>query len=452
MAFCQSGKGLRRGPGPLGATWRCCCCVLRQGCRAVTPLTSVFSAATSMHPPPSSVSREMRGPFLLPSPPSFPPRWSLAAVGLLRQPGRVPPPTLLLLCPQLGVKALTYNDLIQAQKEISAHNQQLREQSEQLQKDNRELRSQSLQLVRTRRAAGWVEGSAAELPFGRWAQRPVTDGPATEELTSSVSSPFPRPWPACGAGYLGSCETPEALLSRPRQAFLDPGRRLCSCLGPWSWVQAWWPYHPGVPHMYHWTSRSLAAQCPLPGHRALPCLPLWAGDAVYHRLCESPSAPHWHPGSAAGMQGSPAPCPESSAPGLLAVGVLLGWACCQDSMSLCLQLRARCEELKLDWSSLSLENLRKEKQALRSQISEKQRHCLELQVGSGAGWVAGPRDPVFHPREVLWQSVSHHVSVLSVPAGRTLVPWPLGTSLLPPFGWPWLQGPSQTSGFLGTSS
>uniref|UniRef100_A0A8C9PGJ7 Histone-lysine N-methyltransferase, H3 lysine-79 specific n=1 Tax=Spermophilus dauricus TaxID=99837 RepID=A0A8C9PGJ7_SPEDA len=43
-------------------------------------------------------------------------------------------------------------------------------------------------------------------------------------------------------------------------------------------------------------------------------------------------------------------------------------------------LRARCEELKLDWSSLSLENLRKEKQALRSQISEKQRHCLELQI------------------------------------------------------------------------
>ncbi|EHB06582.1 Histone-lysine N-methyltransferase, H3 lysine-79 specific [Heterocephalus glaber] len=51
---------------------------------------------------------------------------------------------------ELGVKALTYNDLIQAQKEISAHNQQLREQSEQLEKDNRELRSQSLQLLRAR--------------------------------------------------------------------------------------------------------------------------------------------------------------------------------------------------------------------------------------------------------------------------------------------------------------
>lgn len=45
------------------------------------------------------------------------------------------------------------------------------------------------------------------------------------------------------------------------------------------------------------------------------------------------------------------------------------------------QLKARCDDLKLDWSSVSLESLLKEKQALRSQISEKQRHCLELQVG-----------------------------------------------------------------------
>uniref|UniRef100_A0A2K6TBC9 Histone-lysine N-methyltransferase, H3 lysine-79 specific n=1 Tax=Saimiri boliviensis boliviensis TaxID=39432 RepID=A0A2K6TBC9_SAIBB len=51
---------------------------------------------------------------------------------------------------ELGVKALTYNDLIQAQKEISAHNQQLREQSEQLEQDNRTLRSQSLQLLKAR--------------------------------------------------------------------------------------------------------------------------------------------------------------------------------------------------------------------------------------------------------------------------------------------------------------
>ncbi|XP_043577124.1 histone-lysine N-methyltransferase, H3 lysine-79 specific isoform X2 [Chiloscyllium plagiosum] len=43
-------------------------------------------------------------------------------------------------------------------------------------------------------------------------------------------------------------------------------------------------------------------------------------------------------------------------------------------------LKARCEELNLDWSSLSLDNLLKEKQTLKSQISEKQRHCLELQI------------------------------------------------------------------------
>lgn len=45
-----------------------------------------------------------------------------------------------------------------------------------------------------------------------------------------------------------------------------------------------------------------------------------------------------------------------------------------------LQLKSRCEELKLDWGTLCLESLLKEKQALRRQISEKQRHCLELQV------------------------------------------------------------------------
>ncbi|XP_068090069.1 histone-lysine N-methyltransferase, H3 lysine-79 specific isoform X2 [Hyperolius riggenbachi] len=45
-----------------------------------------------------------------------------------------------------------------------------------------------------------------------------------------------------------------------------------------------------------------------------------------------------------------------------------------------LLLKARCEELKLDWNTLSLENLMKEKLALKSQISEKQKHCLELQI------------------------------------------------------------------------
>ncbi|XP_061681046.1 histone-lysine N-methyltransferase, H3 lysine-79 specific isoform X2 [Syngnathoides biaculeatus] len=43
-------------------------------------------------------------------------------------------------------------------------------------------------------------------------------------------------------------------------------------------------------------------------------------------------------------------------------------------------LKSRCEELKLDWGSLSLESLLKEKLALRREISEKQRHCLELQI------------------------------------------------------------------------
>lgn len=52
-----------------------------------------------------------------------------------------------------------------------------------------------------------------------------------------------------------------------------------------------------------------------------------------------------------------------------------------------LQLKARCEELKLDWSTLSLESLLKEKQALKNQISEKQKHCLELQVEQGANIV-----------------------------------------------------------------
>lgn len=52
------------------------------------------------------------------------------------------------------------------------------------------------------------------------------------------------------------------------------------------------------------------------------------------------------------------------------------------------QLKARCEELKLDWSTLSLESLLKEKQALRTQISEKQRRCLELQVGPRTGTLA----------------------------------------------------------------
>lgn len=69
------------------------------------------------------------------------------------------------MCPQLGVKALTYSDLIQAQKEISAHNQQLREQTEQLDKDTRELRTQSLQLVRERSRPGPLASCAFRGPL-----------------------------------------------------------------------------------------------------------------------------------------------------------------------------------------------------------------------------------------------------------------------------------------------
>lgn len=49
---------------------------------------------------------------------------------------------------QLGVKALTVEDLLQAQKEISAHNRQLKEQTKQLERDMSLLRDHSLLLVR----------------------------------------------------------------------------------------------------------------------------------------------------------------------------------------------------------------------------------------------------------------------------------------------------------------
>lgn len=48
---------------------------------------------------------------------------------------------------QLGVKALTVEDLLQAQKEISAHNRQLKEQTKQLERDMSLLRDHSLLLV-----------------------------------------------------------------------------------------------------------------------------------------------------------------------------------------------------------------------------------------------------------------------------------------------------------------
>lgn len=94
----------------------------------------------------------------------------------------------------------------------------------------------------------------------------------------------------------------------------------------------------------------LRAQCW--GGKQIPC---WAAPV--------PHPPHSHPHSEAGP----------TSPRLMAVTASSP------------QLKARCEELKLDWSTLSLENLLKEKQALRSQISEKQRRCLELQVGPRTG-------------------------------------------------------------------
>ena len=93
-------------------------------------------------------------------------------------------PSLTVVCPQLGVKALTYSDLIQAQKEISAHNQQLREQTEQLEKDNRELRSQSLQLVRAQ--GGW---QFQHIPEGAGALDPrLGRGPGVPQLTDLEAS------------------------------------------------------------------------------------------------------------------------------------------------------------------------------------------------------------------------------------------------------------------------
>uniref|UniRef100_A0A8C7K3L1 Histone-lysine N-methyltransferase, H3 lysine-79 specific n=1 Tax=Oncorhynchus kisutch TaxID=8019 RepID=A0A8C7K3L1_ONCKI len=51
---------------------------------------------------------------------------------------------------ELGVKALTVEDLLQAQKEISAHNHQLKEQTKQLERDMIELRDHSLLLLKSR--------------------------------------------------------------------------------------------------------------------------------------------------------------------------------------------------------------------------------------------------------------------------------------------------------------
>lgn len=54
---------------------------------------------------------------------------------------------ILIMFLQLGVKAVTVEDLVQAQKEIMAHNMQLKEQTKQLERDMAELKDQSLRLV-----------------------------------------------------------------------------------------------------------------------------------------------------------------------------------------------------------------------------------------------------------------------------------------------------------------
>lgn len=92
---------------------------------------------------------------------------------------------------ELGVKALTYSDLIQAQKEISAHNQQLREQTEQLDKDTRELRTQSLQLPDLPEQEGERDQpleTPAQMPSLSLLRGPVS-GREADPLLGSPSSP-----------------------------------------------------------------------------------------------------------------------------------------------------------------------------------------------------------------------------------------------------------------------
>lgn len=116
-------------------------------------------------------------------------------------------PSLAVVCPQLGVKALTYSDLIQAQKEISAHNQQLREQTEQLEKDNRELRSQSLQLV----------GAQRRQQF--------------QHIPEQAESSDLRPGGGPGVPQLMGVEA-QVLMCVPRQITRGCVLSLCDCLSP----------------------------------------------------------------------------------------------------------------------------------------------------------------------------------------------------------------------------
>lgn len=171
------------------------------------------------------------------------------------------------MCPQLGVKALTYNDLIQAQKEISAHNQQLREQTEQLQKDNGELRTQSLRLVGA--------GPSGSLAAPCWS----LTSPRARGTFPGTSVPW-RPGHACwmcgsvtsDGAFLSHSVGTRALLpvgvlpGEPRflpWAASQPGPLLAASLAGHTDVQRHPPRHrPGLP--------SEPRVCPLPGRQVPP--------------------------------------------------------------------------------------------------------------------------------------------------------------------------------------
>ncbi|XP_068930022.1 histone-lysine N-methyltransferase, H3 lysine-79 specific isoform X6 [Petaurus breviceps papuanus] len=85
-------------------------------------------------------------------------------------------------------------------------------------------------------------------------------------------------------------------------------------------------------------------------------------------------------------------------------------------------LKARCEELKLDWSTLSLENLLKEKQALKSQISEKQKHCLELQVLKERAYASNGETITSLPISIPLSTVQPNKLPVSIPLASVVLP------------------------------
>lgn len=129
------------------------------------------------------------------------------------------------------------------------------------------------------------------------------------------------------------------------------------------------------PHLLSPASRSSSALCFKGAGLGLGSRPLFfRAPVVYHRG-SSPSPLQAPLGRS---------CPPEPLPTPTSCAYWVGLSARTQSPTPSPQLKARCE-LQLDWSTLSLENLLKEKQALKSQISEKQRHCLELQVRLGWG-------------------------------------------------------------------